>query len=56
VIREDDGLVCGKKGVEVAVREAVGILFRRLEPHEVDHVDDPHFQIRGMLAQEADRR
>ena len=43
---EDNGLVSGKKGIEVAVGEPVGMLARRLQRHQVHHIDDANLQIR----------
>ena len=39
VVGEDDRLVLGEERVEVVVRETVGMLGRRLEPHQVNNVD-----------------
>ena len=45
VIGEDDRSVRREERVEVAVREPVRMLALRLEPHQVDDVDDPHAQL-----------
>ena len=49
---EDDRLVGGEDGVEVAIREPVGVLLRRLQLHQVHHVDHPDLQLRQVPAQE----
>jgi hypothetical protein len=54
VIGENDRLVGGEEQVEIRVAQAVGVLARRLELHEVDHVDDPDLQVGHMLAQQGD--
>ena len=35
-------------------RQAVRMLARRLQPHEIDDVDDAHLQLRQVLAQQLD--
>ncbi len=43
---EDDRPVGGEQGVELGVGQAVGVFGRRLEAHQVDHVDDADPQAR----------
>ena len=52
---EDDRLVDGEKGVEVAVGKAMRMLARRLQRHQIDDIDDPYFEFRRVLTQEFDR-
>ena len=52
---KDDRLVDGEERVEVTVGEAVRMLARRLQRHEIDDIDDPYFQFGRVLAQEFDR-
>ena len=51
---EDDRLVDGEERVEVVVGEAVRMLARRLQAHQVDDVDDADAQLRRERAQEVD--
>ena len=51
---EDDRLVLGEQGVEIAVRQAVRMLARRLQLHQVHDVDDADLQLRQMLADQLD--
>ena len=46
---EDDRLVLGEQGVEVPVGEAVRVLARRLQLHQVHDVDDADLQLRQVL-------
>ena len=52
---EDDRLVPGEKLVEIHVIQSVRVLGLRLQPHQVDDVDHPDFQIEQMLAHNGDR-
>ena len=54
VVGEDHRAVRGEQRVELTVTEAVRMLGRRLQPHEVDDVDHPDRQVRQLSAQ--DRR
>src|SRR5215470_13029744 len=54
VEREDDWLVCGKQCVELVIREAVWMLTRRLQLHQINNVDDTHLEIRSVLTEEID--
>ena len=49
---EDDRLVLREQRIEVSIRQAVRMLFRRLQFHQVHHVDDADFQFRQMLAKQ----
>ena len=51
VVGEDDGLVLGEEGVEVGVRQAVGVLGTWLHLHQIDDVHDTDLQLRQALAQ-----
>lgn len=53
---KDDRLVRREERVEGFVTQAVWVFARRLELHEVDHVDNPDLQIRRVSFQEVDRR
>ena len=55
VVGEDDRLVCGEQGVEVAVAQAVGMLGAGLEGHQVHDVDDADLEFGDVLAQHFDR-
>src|SRR5665647_2277637 len=48
--REDHRLVLGEDFVEIRVAQAVRVFARRLQPHQVDDVDHPDFQLGQMLA------
>src|SRR5438309_8752687 len=52
VISEDHLLVRREEGVELGVGQAVGMLARRLQAHEVDDVDHAHLQVRQVPADE----
>jgi hypothetical protein len=56
VVGEEDGSVGREERVELAVREAVGVLALGLEAHQVDDVDDAHLQLRQPFAQDRGRR
>ena len=45
VVGEDDRLLAGEESVEILVRQAVGVLFARLQRHQVDHVDHANLQV-----------
>src|SRR5215469_10583244 len=46
---EDDRLVSREQRIEIVIRQPVRVLARRLQLHQVDNVDYPHFQIgRGL--------
>ena len=49
---EDDRLIHGEQAVEFALARAVGMLTGRLQPVQVDHVHEAHFEIRQTLAQD----
>ena len=51
---EDDVLVPGEDGIEVCIGEAVRVLARRLELHEIDHVHHANLEIGQVLSK--DRR
>src|SRR5262249_30471787 len=50
---EDDRLVDRKQRIEILIREPVRVLARRLQLHQVDNVDHPHFQIARVFSQQA---
>src|SRR5438067_2877763 len=52
VVGEDDRPVWREQGVELLIREAVGMLGVRLQAHEVDDVDDAHLQLGQVLAKQ----
>ena len=52
VVGEDDRPRGREERVELGVGEAVRVLALRLQPHQVDDVDDPHLQLGQVLAQE----
>jgi hypothetical protein len=56
VIREDDGLVGCEEHVKLFVAQAVRVLALRLELHQIDDVDDPHFQIGNVEPHQFDWR
>ena len=45
VVGEDDRPVAREQRVEVSIGEAVRMLVLRLEPHQVDDIDDAHLQL-----------
>ena len=49
------GLSFGEQGVEVPVAQAVRVLARRLQLHQVHDVDDADLQLREVLAKQLDR-
>jgi hypothetical protein len=51
VIGDDDRTIGGEDGVELRVRQAVRMCGGGLQPHQVDHVDHPNFQV-GKVAVE----
>ena len=53
---EDDWSVLGEELVEVGVAEAVWVLGLRLQPHQIDDVDDADFQVGEVLAHDEDSR
>ena len=53
---EDDRFVLRKQRVEVEVAQAVRMLTRRLQLHEIHDVDDTHLQFRYVLADKRHRR
>ena len=53
---EDDRLVGREQLIEIPVAQPVRVLARRLQAHQVDHVDHADFQRGQMLAHERDRR
>ena len=38
--------ILGEQGIEFAIRQAVRMFSLRQQPHEVNHIDDPHDQLR----------
>ena len=54
VERENDRLVFCEQRVEVVVVQPVRMLARRLEAHQVDDIDDAHFEFGRVLAEEFD--
>jgi len=52
VVGEDDRPVGGEDGVELALGQPVRVLGLLLQAHQVDDVDDPHFQVGQALAQQ----
>ena len=50
------GLSFVKSDVEILVAQPVRMLALRLELHQIDDVDDAHFQFRQVLPQHFDRR
>ena len=52
VVGEDHRLAVGEQRVELPLGEPVRVLGLRLQPHQVDDVDDPHLQLGQALAQE----
>ena len=50
------GLSMREQAVELARRRAVRVLARRLHLEEIDDVDEPHLEIRQVLAQDRRRR
>ena len=55
VVGEDDRTVAREQGVEIRVRQAVRVLARRLQLHQVDHVDDPHLELGEIATHQLDR-
>ena len=56
VISKNDGFVASKDFIEIFICEAVRMLARRLQRHEVDHIDDPHSQIGQVLSEKRSGR
>src|SRR6202167_2407270 len=54
VIGEDDRLIDCEERVEVDVREAVRMLARRLNGHQIDDIYDANLYLREVLTQEVD--
>ena len=52
VIRKDHRAVGGEHGIELGVRQPMGMFARGLQAHQVDHVHDTDFQARQVLANE----
>src|SRR5436305_13798884 len=46
---EDDWLLSCKKRIEIFVRKTVRVFARRLQCHQVNHINDAPFQLRKML-------
>ena len=53
---EDDRLILGEELVEIAIAQAVGVLGLRLQPHEIDDVNDADLQLGQMLAHDRNGR
>src|SRR5262249_6968916 len=51
---EDDRLVGGEQRVKIMIREAVRVLARRLQLHQIDDIDDADLQIRRVPSKEVD--
>ena len=51
---EDDGLVGGEKGIEIAIGEAVRMFGGRLQTEEIDDVDEANLQIGEVLLENGD--
>ncbi len=52
VVGENDRLVAGEQRIELAVRQAVGVLGLRLQTHDVDDVDHPDTQVGQFATQD----
>ena len=55
VEREDDRPVHREQAVKILVRQAVRVFGVRLEPEQIDHVDEPQLQVRELLPQHVRR-
>src|SRR5262249_1693197 len=51
---EDDRLVGSEQRIEIVVREAVGVLARWLQLHQIDDIDDSDLQIGRVSSKEVD--
>src|SRR4029450_12247635 len=51
---KDDRLVGGEQRVEIVIREAMRVLARGLQRHEIDYVDDAYLQIGSVPSKEVD--
>ena len=49
---EDDMLIFGEKRIVIGFVQAVRVLARGLQPHQIDDIDHPYFQIWQMLGEE----
>ena len=54
VVSEDDGFVFGEEGVEIRIAQAVRMFGAWLQGHDVDDIDDAHFELRTMVSQHFD--
>ena len=52
---EDDRLVDGKQGVEIAIRQPVRVLRAGLQLEQVDHIDETDLEIGKVCPQQRDR-
>src|SRR6185436_5998052 len=52
VVGEDDRTVGGEQRVELLVRQAVRVLARRLQAHQVHHVDDAYREFGQVLVEQ----
>src|SRR6516225_1588428 len=51
---ENDWLVSSEQRVEIVIREAMRMLTRRLQFHEIHDVDNTHLQVGCVMAEEVD--
>src|SRR4030095_6913444 len=51
---EDDWLICGEQRVEIVVREAMRMLARRLQLHEIHYVDNTYLQFGRVASEKVD--
>ncbi len=52
MIGKDDRLISSKEGVKILVRETVRMLLFRLKGHQVNNIDNPHLQVRGVFTKD----
>ena len=52
VVGEDDRLIDAEHRIEIPVRDSMRMLRRRLQSHEIDHVDDANLDVREVLTKQ----
>jgi len=51
---EDDWFVSSEQRVEIVIREAMRMLARRLQLHEIHNIDNAHLQVGRVMPEEVD--
>src|SRR5689334_7372789 len=51
---KNDRLVGREERIELAIRKPVRMVARRLQRHQINHIDDSHLKLRNMSSQKID--